>query len=124
MNYQKILLGVVVVIILYLVYVYIFADQTSTNLFSGGNAQNVKKIDASTLSGDPAAVNFTYSIWIYVNSWQYRYGNTKTIYRRVDSTSSNVSPEVALAASTNDLSITITTGSNPGGEEARIMENS
>ena len=97
MNYQKILLGVVVVIILYLVYVYVFADQTSTNLFSGGNAQNVKKIEASTLSGDPAAVNFTYSIWIYVNSWQYRYGNAKTIYRRVNSTTSNVS-QVALAA--------------------------
>lgn len=123
MNYQKILLGVVVVIILYLVYVYVFADQTSTNLFSGGNAQNVKKIEASTLSGDPAAVNFTYSIWIYVNSWQYRYGNAKTIYRRVNSTTSNVSPEVALAASTNDLSITITTGANPGKQESWKIHN-
>ena len=92
-------------------------------MFSGGRYKNVKKIEASTLSGDPAAVNFTYSIWIYVNSWQYRYGNAKTIYRRVNSTTSNVSPEVALAASTNDLSITITTGANPGKQESWKIHN-
>ena len=114
MDFKKILLGIIVVIILYLVYFYIFSDSTSTNLYSGGNAQTAigssgKKIDANKLPGNPASIDFTFSIWIYVNSWQYRYGNNKVIYRRKSTTTSDVSPEVALAASTNNLSISVTT---------------
>ena len=120
MNFKKILLGVILLVILYLVYYYIFSDSTSTNLYNGGNAKNVIKIDAKNLTGNPASVDFTFSIWIYINSWQYRYGNVKTIYRRTDPQSSNVSPELALASSTNDLSISLTTfpdtGSSPVGQ--------
>ena len=122
MDFKKILLGIIVVIILYLVYTYIFSDSTSTNLYSGGNAQTAiggvgHKILANQLPGNPASIDFTFSVWIYVNSWQYRYGQNKVIYARRSTTTSDVSPEVALAASTNNLSISVTTfpatGSSP-----------
>ena len=65
MNYKSILLGVIVIIILYLVYVYVFSDSSSVNLYSGGNAKNSVVIPAKSLTGNPASVDFTYSIWIY-----------------------------------------------------------
>ena len=110
MNFKKILLGVIVVVILYLVYVYVFSDTTSSVLYSGGNAKNVKKIKATMLPSNKQSVNFTFSIWVYVNNWQYRYGVEKVIYRRLDDgPNKSTSPQVSLGAATNQLAITIDT---------------
>jgi hypothetical protein len=111
MNFKKILLGVIVVVILYLVYVYVFSDSTSSVLYSGGNAKVPKKVPATQLPANKQSVNFTFSIWIYVNNWQYRYGVEKVIYRRNDdsTTNSSISPQVSLGAATNQLAITIDT---------------
>jgi hypothetical protein len=103
MNFKQILLGVIIVIILYLIYTYVFNDSTSNTLYSGGNAKTPVKIKASALPGNKASVNFSYSIWIYVDNWQYRYGTNKVIYSR--KAGNVVSPEVALGAATNDLII-------------------
>lgn len=108
MNYKSILLGVIVIIILYLVYVYVFSDSSSTILYSGGNAKKQVVIPAKSLTGNPASVEFTYSIWIYVNNWQYGYGQGKTIFRRKNK-SGNVSPSVSLSQFTNNLAISFTT---------------
>ena len=107
MDFKKILLGVIVVIILYLVYVYVFKDGTSSTLYSGGNAKNAVQIKASKLPGNKASVDFTFCIWVYVDNWQYRYGEEKVIFRRVDA-NGNASPMVALGSATNDLSVSMT----------------
>ena len=110
MDGKKILLGVIVLLILYFVYIYVFKDSSSTNLYSGGNAKNAKTIKATKLPGNPASVSYTYSIWIYVNSWQYRYGQVKQIFYRSAGATPNPStvlPELSLGGSKNDLSITI-----------------
>ena len=107
MDFKKILLGVIVVIILYLVYVYVFKDGTSSTLYSGGNAKNAVQIKATKLPGNKASVDFTFCIWIYVDNWQYRYGEEKVIFRRVDA-NGNASPMVALGSATNDLSVSMT----------------
>lgn len=137
MDFKKIILGVIVVIILYLVYAFVFSDSTSSVLYSGGNAKIEKKIPASKLPGNKASVDFTFSIWINVTDWQYRYGEGKVIYRRIGNMDSNaealkdasskgglqeyndinnknpsfgknsVSPELSLGGATNDLSITM-----------------
>ena len=110
MDGKKILLGVIVLLILYFVYIYVFKDSSSTNLYSGGNAKNAKTIKATKLPGNPASVSYTYSVWIYVNSWQYRYGQVKQIFYRSAGATPNPStvlPELSLGGSKNDLSITI-----------------
>lgn len=109
MSFQTILLGVIVVVILYLVYVYVFADNTNKSLSLSNNGKNKKIIKASALPGNPSSIDFTFSIWIYVDSWQYQYSKPKVIFRRSNSTSNTLSPSVALAPSTNDLDISMTT---------------
>jgi len=101
-----ILLGVIVIIILYLVYAYVLKDNTSSALHSGGDATKLFPIPASMLPGNKESLDFTFSIWIYVKSWQYKYGEKKIIYRRTGKGGpSMVSPELSLGEATNDLLI-------------------
>ena len=115
--FKNILLGVIIVLILYLVYIYVFQDSTSSNLYSGGNAKKQVIIPASKLPGNKASVDFSFSIWIYVNSWQYRYGTVKTIFRRNGMRSGSFAPSLALAASTNDLEIRLDSFNTDGNSE-------
>ena len=82
MDYKKLILGVLIVIVLYIIYRYVFKDNTSADLAYDTNARNQSVIKASQIPGNPASVDFTFSIWIYVDSWQYKYGKDKTIFRR------------------------------------------
>lgn len=108
MDYKKLILGVLIVIVLYIIYRYVFQDTTSADLASDTNAKRQKVIKAEQLPGNPASVDFTFSIWIYVDSWQYKYGKNKTIFRRSNQ-KGELSPAVTLAAATNDLEITLVT---------------
>ena len=108
MNFKKILLGVIVIIILYLVYVFVFSDTTNALLYSGGNAKDAVTVKASKFPSNKASVDYTFSIWIYVNSWNYRYGSTKTIFRRSNSDGTIFAPQVSLGQSTNKLVIDMT----------------
>lgn len=108
MDYKKLILGVLIVIVLYIIYRYVFQDTTSADLASDTNAKRQKLIKAQSLPGNPASVDFTFSIWIYVDSWQYKYGKNKTIFRRSNQ-KGELSPAVTLAAATNDLEITLVT---------------
>ena len=64
MNFKTILLGVIVVVILYLVWKYVFADNTNQSLSMGGSGKNKRTILANTLPGNPASIDFTFSIWL------------------------------------------------------------
>lgn len=82
MNFQTIILGVIVIVILYLVWKYVFSDTTNQSLSMGGSAKTRHLILANTLPGNPTSVDFTFSVWIYVDNWQYKYSKPKVIFRR------------------------------------------
>tara|TARA_B100001121_G_C18591802_1_gene575023 strand:- start:88 stop:795 length:708 start_codon:yes stop_codon:yes gene_type:complete len=109
MSFKTILLGVIVVVILYLVWKYVFADNTNQSLSMGGSGKSKTLIPSDSLPGSPSSVDFTFSIWIYVDNWQYKYSKPKVIFRRSNSNSNTLSPSVSLAPSTNDLDISLTT---------------
>jgi hypothetical protein len=112
MNFQTIILGVIIVVILYLVWKYVLSDTTNQNLSMGGSAKTRRLIQANSLPGNPTSVDFTFSIWIYIDNWQYKYSKPKVIFRRSNSKSNTLSPSVSLAPSTNDLDISLTTFSS------------
>ena len=72
--------------------------------------KNCKKNYIHT-SGNLESVNYTFSVWIYVDNWQYKYSKPKVIFRRTNEKTGLVSPSLSLAPSTNDLDISMSTSS-------------
>lgn len=105
MNLRKILFGAVVVIILYIFYTTLFADKTKSSLLKLHNGKTPYKIVKSI----GASTNYTYSFWIYINNYNYRYSEKKEIISRGDDTTpEKVYPRIYLGENQNDIHIDIT----------------
>lgn len=116
---------VIILILLYLVYYLVKMYMTDSTSLQGSlqNGQTPSTISASTLATngtDVASTNFGYSIWIYVNDWNYRYGKPKVIFGRMGSSAASADtnvgavdgvggrepcPAVILGAIENNLSV-------------------
>ena len=125
LNLRKILLWAIVIVVIYVVYTYVFLDSTSNVLYSGGNARNPTQIAASKVPGNKNSVDFTYSVWIYIKDWQYRYGDEKIIFKRSRTATGGEKQDyirVSLAPSTNQLDVQLGIGSE--GNDSGTMEAS
>jgi len=102
---------------------YLFKDVSAIQ--SGiVNGETASIISATSLSSNSNSNNFAYSVWFYVNDWNYRYGEPKVIFGRMGNVStsgggsiSNVSgldpcPVVVLGAIENNVSVAV--GCYPG----------
>ena len=81
MNYLSILGVILTIVILYYLLKYIFSDDrlTTTNNAKDQIVINKSNIDQTSKS------NFTYSIWTYLDDWNYRFGEEKYIITRHNS---------------------------------------
>ena len=116
MDFKKILMGVAIVIILYLVFTYFFTDSTKTDLLVMHDASVRKVIDAEDLTGGNSA-NYSYSFWLYINTWNYGYGSEKVIFRRTKTGEKNLI-EGVLDTTNNNLKIKMaySKGNSPNDE--------
>ena len=112
MNTHTIVLGVVTVLLLYFIYVYFFASSNQTTLVNYHDATQQMSISASSLPSGTTA-NYTFSIWTYINEWNYRYGEDKVIFQRSDA-NNDPAPKVYLDATTNNLIVSLATYGNDG----------
>ena len=96
MNYLTILGIVIIVIILYYIIKYSFSGGTLTSTTSAR--------ETTTISADKVAAkaNFTYSIWFYIDDWNYKFGEDKTILSKGDQ---NI--EINLGKEDNNLNIAV-----------------
>lgn len=104
-----------VILLILLVYFIIWVFTTSTQLTKMSDGKIMQTIVAKTLKTNNNTSNYTYSMWLYINDWNYRYGTPKTVLSR--GTTQNPSPAVILGGMENNLSVKIqcygeTTGSN------------
>jgi hypothetical protein len=111
MDFKNILLIVFIIVLLYLLVVYMTKNK---NTLSGMmNAQTMQTIPASSLDNSnttSSTSNFTYSIWFFIDNWNYRYGESKVIYGRMSSSDGNTltpCPLVSLGAIDNDINISL-----------------
>lgn len=104
MNIKGILTIIVIIIILYYLYSYFFSDGSST-IVKTHDARSLKIIKGDTLPAGITA-DYTFSIWIYVNDWNYRFGETKVVFGRVDK-DKMPAPSVTLGETNNELSVTL-----------------
>jgi hypothetical protein len=104
-DFKTIGLILVVIIILYLVYEYYFKKKSDTTLVSSHDARQHEVISASSLPSGSSA-NYTFSLWFYINDWNYRFGESKVMFGRVDQ-NNDPAPSVTLSPSTNDLNVSL-----------------
>jgi hypothetical protein len=121
MSTLGIIITVVLIILVIMFFIFIFNDPyTLSNLQNG---QNMSTINASSLATNGSNIpssNFAYSIWFYINDFNYQYGTPKVIFGRMGATSNSTSgsipnvaglnpcPAVVLGAIQNNLDIFLT----------------
>jgi len=118
----------VVVLVLVVMFIrYLVVDPyTLQNIQSGKDASTIA---ASSLAknGEAEASNFAYSVWFYVNDWNYRYGEPKIILGRMGAVSPdgqgsiqgvsgiNPCPAIVLGAVENNVAVSL--ACYPGAEQ-------
>jgi len=112
MEAKSILLFVVILILLYVVTSYVIKDvNTLTGLVDAKTSQTIQATDLA--QSDTNTSNFTYSIWFYIDDWNYKYGKEKIIFGRmttdpIDVTVTSPCPVVSLGLIQNNIIITQT----------------
>ncbi len=109
MEFTTIILLVIIIVLLYVVYNYISNDiNTLTGLNSAQMMQTIKANDLEKNN----SVNFTYSIWLYIDDWNTHYGKEKYIFGRMpmpQGSERQPCPLVYLDKNQNDIVIELTT---------------
>ena len=128
MSALSIVITIVVIVLIIMLLKYIFSDPYT--LESLKSAQTASTINATSLASNGSSVpssNFAYSVWFYVNDWNYRYGEKKVIFGRMGSKSGTDSgsisgingldpcPAVVLGEIENNISISL--GCYPGANQ-------
>ena len=106
MDFKNVLLIVGVIIVLYLVYLTLFKDTSTHQLFSAHNAKSYASFNAKDLPGGGLSSDYSYSFWIYVSNYNYRFGVQKPIIVRAKDADSSY-PYIGLAGSTNNLEVIV-----------------
>jgi hypothetical protein len=109
MEVKTILIIVIIIVLLYIIYKYIVQDKNTLSGFV--SAKTMQKVDPSSLenSTSTGSSNFTYSIWFFVDDWNYRYGEPKIIFGRMTdgATEKQPCPSATLGALENNLIISM-----------------
>jgi len=120
MNPLNIVITIVVIVFIFMLLRYILIDPyTLQNTQDGKTASTISASSLSTNGSDVPSSNFAYSIWFYINNWNYRYGEPKVIFGRMGSISSNDEgsipgisgvdpcPAVVLGSVENNISVSL-----------------
>ena len=125
MSALSIVITIVVIVLILMLLRYIFTDPyTLQNIQDGKTASTIDASSLATNGSDVPSSNFAYSVWFYVNDWNYRYGEPKVIFGRMGAKSGSgggsvpgVSgldpcPAVVLGAIENNIAVSL--GCYPG----------
>jgi len=120
MSALSIVITIVVIVLIIMLIKYALSDPyTLQNMQSAETFSQIKASSLATNGSTTSSSNFAYSIWFYVNDWNYRYGETKVIFGRMGSQSSTGTgsvagvngmdpcPSVTLGAIENNLSVSL-----------------
>jgi len=107
MELKNILLIVFGIILLLLIFNKIRSEMSSlTALTSAETAQTIAATSLATSSTELGTSNFTYSIWFYIDDWNYKYGEPKILFGRTSGLGENC-PSVVLGSHQNNLAISL-----------------
>ena len=116
MDFKVIFFIIIVIILLYIIVRYMSSSSTSaTGLISGTTMQTISAASLSSTSSGVKSSNFTYSVWFYVDDWNYNYGQPKVLFGRVSTAATSASATASATASSTGLATygLSSYGSNP-----------
>jgi hypothetical protein len=129
MSPLSILIVIVVIVLVIMLLRYIFIDpHTLQELRNGKDASTISASDLAT-NGDAPSSNFAYSIWFYINDWNYRYGEPKVLFGRMGGASrdgsgsisgiSGIGPCPAVVLGPVENNVAVSLACFPGAENAQ-----
>jgi hypothetical protein len=105
MNVKSIILIIVIIVLLIILFRYIAkSGNTLSSLTDAKTMITIKSSDMDNSNTTASTSNFCYSIWFYIDDWNYRYGEPKVIFGRM-SGFQEPCPSVVLGATQNNLII-------------------
>lgn len=128
MSPLTIVITVVIIVLIFMLMKYVFSDPyTLQNIQSGQTSSTISATSLATNGSDVPSSNFAYSVWFYINDWNYRYGEPKVIFGRMGANSGSTGgsipgvsgidpcPAVVLGAIENNISVSL--GCYPGADQ-------
>ena len=125
MDPLSIIIIIAFIVLIIIIWKYVISDPyTLQTLQNGQTASTINATSLATNGTNVPSSNFAYSIWFYINDWNYRYGENKVIFGRMGAASSQGNgsisgvngldpcPAVVLGAVENNVSISL--GCYPG----------
>ena len=125
MSPLSIVITIVVIVLIFMLLRYALSDPyTLQNIQSGQTSSTIDATSLATNGSNTPSSNFAYSVWFYINDWNYRYGEPKVVFGRMGAPSStgggsipgvnglDPCPAVVLGAVENNISVSL--GCYPG----------
>jgi hypothetical protein len=119
MDIKNVLVIIIILLLLYVVISFLFTSTNTLSQLNDGSKMVTISPKKLAIGATANNTNFTYSIWFYVEDWNYKYGEPKILYGRMSESSSSSNkkigafgndpcPLVVLGNVSNDLSISLT----------------
>ena len=128
MSPLSIVITIIVIVLILMLLRYLFTDPyTLQNIQDGKTSSTINASSLATNGTDVPSSNFAYSVWFYINNWNYRYGEEKVIFGRMGAMSGDGKgsvagisgldpcPAVVLGAVENNISVSL--GCYPGADQ-------
>lgn len=128
MSALSVVITIIIVVLVFMLLSYLFTDpNTLQTMQDGKTATTISASSLATNGSNVPSSNFSYSIWFYINDWNYRYGEQKVIFGRMGTPSATGSgsiggingldpcPAVVLGAVENNISVSL--GCYPGANQ-------
>lgn len=111
----------VILLVVYLV-IKLFSKNKKVKLSSLQDGNIEKVISASELDNIGNSMDYTYSLWFYVDDWNYKYGVEKILWTR-DDNSNQPSPSVSLGHMENNITISVACYPNNQSQQQGVEED-
>jgi hypothetical protein len=118
----------IIVLIFIIIRYFLYNPYTLQGLQSGTTTSTINSSSLATAGSGSSASNFGYSIWFYINDWNYRYGEPKVLFGRMGAISDasggaiqgigggiDPCPTVVLGATQNNILVAL--GCYPGANQ-------
>ena len=92
---------IVVFILLIVIYLLVNAFSKTSKLTKMADGKLLQTIPAKDLKNSNNSSNYTYSMWLFIDDWNYRFGDKKIVLQRANS------PRVVLGTKPNTLAVKV-----------------